>query len=49
MVMGMEADSSVDVRLTELVSAGGCAAKIGPGDLRDILGSVFKRVTKNVK
>src|SRR3990172_2081559 len=25
------------VKLTELVSAGGCAAKIGPGDLRDIL------------
>src|SRR3989337_114772 len=25
------------VRLTELVSAGGCAAKIGPGDLKQIL------------
>src|SRR3990170_8393561 len=35
---GMEkVDPQTNVKLTELVSAGGCAAKIGPGDLREIL------------
>lgn len=29
--MGVEADSSVDIKLTELVSAGGYTAKIGAG------------------